>query len=165
MVIPYILNSIENAELCTVRDVCVSARTGSGKTLSFVLPILQRILSNLSNSPPPAQKKLVALCVLPSRDLARQVYEVFSSVVNYSSGCGVRVGLAAAGAGHGGEEEIVMTKDGKVEDKNPPVKEEPKAAEEAKADEPAAAPAPAPAADEKKEEAPEEKKEEAPAES
>jgi len=61
--------------------------------------------------------------------------------------------------------EIVMTKDGKVEDKNPPVKEEPKAAEEAKADEPAAAPAPAPAADEKKEEAPEEKKEEAPAES
>ncbi|GAB4815233.1 hypothetical protein N2152v2_002279 [Parachlorella kessleri] len=53
----------------TQHDICISAPTGSGKTLSYALPVLQA----LSRSVAPG---LRALIVLPTRDLALQVYQV-----------------------------------------------------------------------------------------
>ena len=54
------------------RDVLAQAATGSGKTAGFVLPLLQRILSQpgvLHDRP----RRLVALVLAPSRELAAQI--------------------------------------------------------------------------------------------
>ena len=49
------------------RDLCINSPTGSGKTLAYALPIVQ-MLANCS------VKCLRALVVLPTRDLALQVF-------------------------------------------------------------------------------------------
>ena len=49
------------------RDLMVQARTGSGKTGAFVLPMLDRI--------DPARNNCQALVLVPTRELARQVSE------------------------------------------------------------------------------------------
>jgi ATP-dependent RNA helicase DDX21 len=55
------------------RDVIGRARTGTGKTLSFSLPVIERLLlSGISNSSGP-----VVLCMAPTRELAKQVDRVF----------------------------------------------------------------------------------------
>eukprot|EP00268_Persea_americana_P043670 TRINITY_DN4394_c0_g2_i4.p1 TRINITY_DN4394_c0_g2~~TRINITY_DN4394_c0_g2_i4.p1 ORF type:complete len:529 (-),score=81.17 TRINITY_DN4394_c0_g2_i4:291-1877(-) len=66
------------------RDLCVNSPTGSGKTLAYALPIVQ-MLSNCT------LKCLRALVVLPTRDLALQVKEVFAAI---APAVGLRVGLA-----------------------------------------------------------------------
>jgi superfamily II DNA/RNA helicase len=57
------------------RDVLVSAETGSGKTLSFCLPVLQALAENQL---PPAgrQRRVRALILVPTRELAVQIGEV-----------------------------------------------------------------------------------------
>lgn len=52
-------------------DVWASAPTGSGKTASFVLPILQR----LAEGPPRAGREISALILAPTRELAAQIGE------------------------------------------------------------------------------------------
>jgi hypothetical protein len=66
------------------RDVCCASPTGSGKTLAFVIPILQALHTRIL-------PRLSALVVLPSRDLATQVFHVFQ---RYSQGSDLRIGLA-----------------------------------------------------------------------
>ena len=66
------------------RDVCVAAPTGSGKTLAFVLPVLNALATR-------KVRRLRALVVLPSRDLAMQVHEVFE---RYAKGSDLKVGLS-----------------------------------------------------------------------
>lgn len=55
------------------QDICVSAPTGSGKTLSYALPIVNTLLNECS-------PRLRALIMLPSRELANQVHEVFGKL-------------------------------------------------------------------------------------
>ena len=64
-VLPILLKSSQKTFL-QPRDICVSAPTGSGKTLSYALPIIQVLKSRLV-------KRLRALILLPSRELASQV--------------------------------------------------------------------------------------------
>ncbi|WUR04150.1 ATP-dependent RNA helicase Has1 [Vairimorpha necatrix] len=55
------------------KDIVVQSQTGSGKTLSFVLPILHNYLKNQTfykNHP-------VCLVIVPTRELALQIEEVF----------------------------------------------------------------------------------------
>lgn len=54
-------------------DICVSAPTGSGKTLTYAIPIIH-LLSTKSI------RRLRALILVPTRDLVSQVYEVFQSL-------------------------------------------------------------------------------------
>lgn len=54
------------------RDICVNSPTGSGKTLSYALPIVQTLSSR-------AVRCLRALVVLPTRDLALQVKVLIQS--------------------------------------------------------------------------------------
>ena len=69
MVIPQLLRN--NARLCVQpRDMCVSAPTGSGKTIAYAVPILQSLRDR-------SIVRLRALLLLPSRELATQVYGVF----------------------------------------------------------------------------------------
>jgi superfamily II DNA/RNA helicase len=59
------------------RDVCGKAKTGSGKTLGFGLPMLQRIAAGETNAVldgGPARPR--GLVLVPTRELAVQVHEV-----------------------------------------------------------------------------------------
>ncbi|KAL1462642.1 hypothetical protein WDU94_014464 [Cyamophila willieti] len=72
--IPYLIKQHSRKSMFWPRDVCVSAPTGSGKTLAFVLPILQLLKERVV-------PQIRALVVLPTQDLASQVYSVFKTYV------------------------------------------------------------------------------------
>lgn len=55
-------------EALTGKDLLVSAKTGSGKTAAFLLPMLQRLLHS------DAQTGTRALILVPTRELARQIF-------------------------------------------------------------------------------------------
>ena len=57
------------------RDVMGGAQTGTGKTASFVLPILQRLSRHANTSASPARHPVRALILTPTRELAVQVEE------------------------------------------------------------------------------------------
>lgn len=64
------------------KDVLGCAQTGTGKTAAFSIPVIQQILSGSENSSEKKKKKLKALILTPTRELALQVYESF---VKYSA--------------------------------------------------------------------------------
>jgi len=86
LVIPDVIVAERHMSSLRVRDVCCAAPTGSGKTLAFVLPVLNALATR-------RVRRLRALVILPSRDLAQQVYRVFDE---YRSGSenDLRIGLA-----------------------------------------------------------------------
>jgi len=55
------------------RDVMAAAQTGTGKTASFTLPMLQRLKGHASTSMSPARHPVRALILAPTRELAAQV--------------------------------------------------------------------------------------------
>ena len=61
------------------RDIIATAQTGTGKTAAFVLPILQRLLSNPSKKPVTR-----ALVITPTRELAEQVSDSFRTLAKYT---------------------------------------------------------------------------------
>ncbi|MDI1273140.1 DEAD/DEAH box helicase [Polaromonas sp.] len=58
------------------RDVLGSAQTGSGKTAAFVLPLLQQLLTGPHEKP----RRVRALVLVPTRELAAQVGETVRSL-------------------------------------------------------------------------------------
>ena len=66
------------------RDVLVSAETGSGKTLAFCLPVLQALAENQL---PPAgrQRRVRALILVPTRELAVQIGEVARQLARHEA--------------------------------------------------------------------------------
>lgn len=65
-------------------DLCISAATGSGKTLSYVLPMVK----SLQQLPVP---KLRGLIVVPTRELVKQARETCELI---AAGSGLRIGSA-----------------------------------------------------------------------
>ena len=59
------------------RDVLGIAQTGSGKTLSYVLPILLNMQGSLAKN-----RHVITLVLVPTRELAAQVNEVFQQFCN-----------------------------------------------------------------------------------
>ena len=55
------------------RDVMGAAQTGTGKTASFSLPIIQLLLAHANTSASPARHPVRALVLTPTRELADQV--------------------------------------------------------------------------------------------
>jgi ATP-dependent RNA helicase RhlE len=55
------------------RDVLAGAQTGTGKTASFTLPLLQRLAE--ADDKPQKPRKIRALILAPTRELAAQVYD------------------------------------------------------------------------------------------
>lgn len=82
-VIPYLLKSFQNSDIFRPKDICVSSPTGSGKTLSFVIPIVQHLLKRVITY-------VRVLVVLPVRDLAIQVFHEFEKYCKKTS---LKVGL------------------------------------------------------------------------
>eukprot|EP00834_Sanchytrium_tribonematis_P005818 NODE_380_length_8387_cov_0.529440.p2 type:complete len:681 gc:universal NODE_380_length_8387_cov_0.529440:4174-2132(-) len=67
-------------------DIICAAKTGSGKTLCFLLPMLQTLIDNKSSR----HDGLVALIIAPTRELALQIFNVLRKVGKYcefSAGC------------------------------------------------------------------------------
>ncbi|EDV29576.1 uncharacterized protein TRIADDRAFT_52102 [Trichoplax adhaerens] len=86
-IIPTILKDYQHFGLCTplpVHDICVSAPTGSGKTLVYVLPIIQVLMRR-------SVMLLRALILVPTADLAYQVKKVFEQ---FNEGSGLKIATA-----------------------------------------------------------------------
>jgi ATP-dependent RNA helicase DeaD len=74
------------------RDVMIQARTGSGKTGAFVLPMLQRL--------DPARRDTQALILVPTRELAVQVARDAETLC---AAAGLRTVALYGGVGYGGQ--------------------------------------------------------------
>ena len=88
-VIPAVLSSWERSSPFgkggfLPQDICVSAPTGSGKTLAYVLPVIELLKRT-------TVRNLEALVIVPTKDLASQVWNVFNT---YAHGSALSVGLA-----------------------------------------------------------------------
>ena len=77
------------------RDVLASAQTGSGKTGAFAWPLLQQIAA-LDQPPTRAPRRLHALILVPTRELAAQVGE---ALVNFAKHLPRRVRVAVVFGG------------------------------------------------------------------
>jgi len=73
------------------RDILGTAETGTGKTLAFLLPILERLSAHPG-------KGIEALVLLPTRELALQVLEALKNV---GRGTGISTGFAVGGLSEG----------------------------------------------------------------
>jgi ATP-dependent RNA helicase DeaD len=60
------------------RDLLVSSRTGSGKTVAFGLVLAEALLAELPALPPPAARTPLGLVIAPTRELAVQVQRELS---------------------------------------------------------------------------------------
>lgn len=56
-----------------------ASRTGSGKTLSYLVPVVERLYVKKWT----VLDGLGALIILPTRELAIQVFQVFSSITEF----------------------------------------------------------------------------------
>ncbi|KAJ2473890.1 ATP-dependent RNA helicase dbp7 [Coemansia sp. RSA 2322] len=67
-------------------DVFIQAATGSGKTLTYLLPIMHRLLrataTAVSGAPPSRELGTFAIVLTPTRELAQQVYETAQTLVH-----------------------------------------------------------------------------------
>ena len=72
--IPHILNR---------KDVLGSAQTGTGKTAAFAIPIIQHLNEDLLKSK--GKRKIQALIVTPTRELALQIGESFTTYGKYTN--------------------------------------------------------------------------------
>ncbi|MBO6880287.1 DEAD/DEAH box helicase [Winogradskyella sp.] len=65
------------------KDVIVSAQTGTGKTAAFALPILQQLFDK--QDAPRRGKKIRALVISPTRELAVQIQQNFKNYAQFSN--------------------------------------------------------------------------------
>ncbi|KAL4879429.1 P-loop containing nucleoside triphosphate hydrolase protein [Aspergillus karnatakaensis] len=96
-VIPLLLKGPKNHS----GDICVSAATGSGKTLSYVLPLV----TELEQIPAP---RLRGLIVVPTRELVKQAREACELC---TAGSGLRVGSAVGNVAIKDEQRTLMRVD------------------------------------------------------
>lgn len=115
--------------LLSCKDVCVEAETGSGKTLSFLVPIAQLLLFGRSSGSTPAAalkpcQVVKAIVLLPTRELAVQVHTValrlFSLLpgnvtpVPLIGGAVGTAGNAGPDASHGGDHRVIIATPGRL---------------------------------------------------
>ncbi|MDA8384403.1 MAG: DEAD/DEAH box helicase [Betaproteobacteria bacterium] len=67
------------------RDMMAGAQTGTGKTASFVLPILERLSPHANTSVSPARHATRALILAPTRELAAQIEEEVRAFARHSA--------------------------------------------------------------------------------
>jgi len=72
--IPLVLNG---------EDVLGSAQTGTGKTAAFAIPIIQHLMKSQQN--PRGKRKISSLIVTPTRELAIQIGESFTTYGKYTN--------------------------------------------------------------------------------
>ena len=97
--LPTIINALKPpGDKACGGDFCIAAPTGSGKTLAYVLPVLQTLLNR-------RVIRLRALIILPTRDLAMQVYGVFKA---WAKTTDLKIGLVRGQAPFRAEQEMLV---------------------------------------------------------
>ncbi len=81
------------------RDVVATAQTGTGKTLAFLIPLLQSLLNRQAGRAS-AAIGIQSLILTPTRELAIQINEVLSSL---TAGTGVRSAVVVGGLNEGSQ--------------------------------------------------------------
>jgi ATP-dependent RNA helicase RhlE len=76
-------------------DVLATAQTGTGKTLSFLIPIIERMQA--SQPAPGTKAGILALILLPTRELAMQVQQAYMKI----AGPGMQSALVCGGLSEG----------------------------------------------------------------
>jgi superfamily II DNA/RNA helicase len=87
----FAIQAMTVADALAGRDVCGKAKTGSGKTLAFGVPLLQRTMAAPATEP----GRPKALVLVPTRELAVQVSEVFEPL---ATAVGLRIVAVYGGA-------------------------------------------------------------------
>lgn len=67
------------------KDLLGCAQTGTGKTAAFSIPVLQNIYLDKQNAPQKGFRKIKALIVTPTRELAIQIGENFTAYARYTN--------------------------------------------------------------------------------
>lgn len=79
----------------TGADVMATAQTGTGKTLAFLLPVLERLLKSSDSEPKAgAVAPIRALVLTPTRELAIQISDAFT---NLCANTGLRAAVVVGG--------------------------------------------------------------------
>lgn len=100
-IVPHVMKMHKICNPCfPKRSVCVQSPTGSGKTLSYVLPIVEILSKNVV-------QELYCLVIVPSKELAMQVKQVFDHFV---VGTNLKVGLFSGAKTVAAEQERVVVK-------------------------------------------------------
>ena len=94
--VPTAIQAASIPPLLEGKDVIAQAHTGSGKTLGFGLPLIQRI--EVKN------RWLQALVLVPTRELAQQVGEVLEKIAR---GSGIRTTLIFGGRAFGPQQDAI----------------------------------------------------------
>lgn len=81
-------------------DICVSAPTGSGKTLGYMLPIIESLRGR-------AEIKLRAVVVVPTRDLVTQAQNV---AIMCAAGSGLQIATAIGSQNFASEQDALIRK-------------------------------------------------------
>ncbi|MBI5510858.1 MAG: DEAD/DEAH box helicase [Deltaproteobacteria bacterium] len=81
-------------EVLAGRDLMGCAQTGTGKTAAFALPILQHLMTRAVTGP----RRIRALVLVPTRELAAQVNDSFSAYGRHS---GLRSAVVVGGVSQG----------------------------------------------------------------
>jgi ATP-dependent RNA helicase DDX51/DBP6 len=88
-------------------DLCISAATGSGKTLSYVLPMIESLRSRTI-------ARLRGLVIVPTRELVAQVKEVCELC---STGSGLSIGVAVGSRSLKAERDLLIKRGQKYDPK------------------------------------------------
>ena len=75
------VQNIVITEFLKNKDVIVKSVTGSGKTISYIVPIIQRLI-NYSKENQNYKNKILSLILLPARELAEQVFSEMTKFTN-----------------------------------------------------------------------------------
>ncbi|KAG9050423.1 ATP-dependent DNA/RNA helicase [Tulasnella sp. UAMH 9824] len=83
------------------RDILARARTGSGKTAAYCIPVVQKILtSKKSSSSSQASQGLRALILVPTRELSEQVTYHIKAVAKYCEKQVIVTNIASGNSNH-----------------------------------------------------------------
>ena len=111
ILVPFAIQSLVLPDAMEGHDVLAKSQTGSGKTLGFAIPIVERIR--------PEDAKPAALVLVPTRELASQVAEDTEDIARAK---GLRVALAYGGVSIGEQgkavpkAQILIATPGRLED-------------------------------------------------
>lgn len=92
-VIPYLIEQHRSHSPIPPGDLCVSSPTGSGKTLTYVIPLIQCLRREIIRA-------IRVIILLPVQDLAEQVYQVVNQI-----GCRFALKTALLAGQHSFEDE------------------------------------------------------------
>jgi ATP-dependent RNA helicase DDX31/DBP7 len=73
--------ALSTSEEMTSRDLFIQSQTGSGKTLSFLLPIIQDLLPLSTHSYIDRSIGTLAIIIAPTRELAKQISDVLEGLL------------------------------------------------------------------------------------